>query len=272
MAPKRYVLLTGAAGGIGSALTKALIANGHVVAGIDCDLKGLKQLESALSRWADAFLPIQADLTNEDDCVSAIEIAASKFGAINAVINNAGIGVSSIRPNAESDHPSISEITAQIWDRFFAINVRAPMLVVRNALPYLKKSHWGRIVNNTTSYRTMLRVLPYGATKSALESMSAVWAVELAKTNITVNVVVPGGPTDTKLISDESGWPRDKMLRPDILSAPICWLMSDEANGVTGRRLTGKDWDANIPSIEAYHKASRPIGWPELAAKPAAWQ
>ncbi|MCZ7659740.1 MAG: SDR family oxidoreductase [Xanthobacteraceae bacterium] len=63
-----------------------------------------------------------------------------------------------------------------IWDEFFAVNVRAPMLVTRAALPHLRKAGFGRIVNNTTSFRTMLRVLPYGATKAALESMSAVWA------------------------------------------------------------------------------------------------
>ena len=87
-------------------------------------------------------------------------------------------------------------------------------MLVRAALPDMKRSGFGRIVNNTTSYVTMLRVLPYGAAKAALESMSAVWAKELDGSGITVNVLVPGGPTDTALIADEAGWPRDKMLRP----------------------------------------------------------
>ena len=57
----------------------------------------------------------------------------------------------------------------------------------------------------------MLRVLPYGATKAALEAMSAIWAKELEGAGITVNVLVPVGPTGTKLIADGSEWPRDKL-------------------------------------------------------------
>jgi NAD(P)-dependent dehydrogenase (short-subunit alcohol dehydrogenase family) len=99
-------------------------------------------------------------------------------------------------------YPGIEELTPEIWDRFFAIFVRAPVMLTRAALPLMRNSGFGRIVNNTTSYRTMLRVLPYGPAKAALESMSAVWAKELEASAITV--IVPGGPR----------WPREKMLRP----------------------------------------------------------
>jgi NAD(P)-dependent dehydrogenase (short-subunit alcohol dehydrogenase family) len=141
--------------------------------------------------------------------------------------------------------------------------------VTQAALPHLKRAGWGRIVNNTTSYRTMLRVLPYGATKAALESMSAVWALELERTDIGVNVLVPGGPTDTPFIDDASGWPREQMLRPAIMAAPISWLMSDASNGVTGKRFTAQHWDASISPDAAASKAGRDIGWPELAIGPA---
>jgi NAD(P)-dependent dehydrogenase (short-subunit alcohol dehydrogenase family) len=112
-------------------------------------------------------------------------------------------------------------------------------------------------------------VLPYGATKSALESMSAVWALELDGSGITVNVLVPGGPTDTPFINDASGWPRDQMLRPAIMGPPIAWLMSEASNGVNGRRFTAQNWDASLPADEAATKAGRDIGWPELAVGPA---
>jgi NAD(P)-dependent dehydrogenase (short-subunit alcohol dehydrogenase family) len=114
-------------------------------------------------------------------------------------------------------------------------------------------------------------VLPYGATKSALESMSAVWAQQLDGSGITVNVLIPGGPTDTPFISDGAGWPRDKMLRPSIMAQPICWLMSDEAAGITGRRITASEWDGALSPDEAAARAGRGIGWPELAAGPAWW-
>ena len=114
-----------------------------------------------------------------------------------------------------------------MWDRFFAINLRAADAADQGRGAAHAQSQWGRIVNNTTSYRTMHRVLPYGAVKAAFESMSAVWALQLEGSGITVNVLVPGGPTDTPFISDGAGWPRDKMLRPQIMGPPIRWLMSD---------------------------------------------
>jgi NAD(P)-dependent dehydrogenase (short-subunit alcohol dehydrogenase family) len=186
------------------------------------------------------------------------------------VINNAGIGMSAVRPDAEARHPTIEELTPGMWERFFAIFVRAPMAITRAAVPEMKRRAWGRIINNTTSYLTMLRVLPYGAAKAALESMSAVWAKELDGSGITVNVLVPGGPTDTPLIAPESGWPREKMLRPEIMGPPTGWLISDPANGVTAQRFTAARWDAGLPPAEAARRAGRAIGWPELGAD-AVW-
>jgi 3-oxoacyl-[acyl-carrier protein] reductase len=113
-------------------------------------------------------------------------------------------------------------------------------------------------------------VLPYGAAKAAFESMSAVWAEELAGSGVTVNVLVPGGPTDTALISDASGWPREKMLRPEIMGPPIAWLVSDASAGFNGKRITAARWDRALPADDAAAKASRAIGWPELAAD-AVW-
>jgi NAD(P)-dependent dehydrogenase (short-subunit alcohol dehydrogenase family) len=268
----RVVLLSGAAGGIGRVMTEALLADGHAVAAVDRDAAGLERLATLPSaRGATERLHmIAADLGSEVGCNLAAATVAARFGTIDAVINNAGIGMSSIRPDAEARHPGIDELTPDMFDRFFAIFVRAPVTLVRAALPLMKQRGFGRIVNNTTSYLTMLRVLPYGAAKAALESMSAVWAKELDGSGITVNVLVPGGPTDTPLIAPESGWAREKMLRPEIMGPPIRWLVSDASNGVTGQRFTAARWDASLAPAEAAKRSGRAIGWPELAAD-AVW-
>ena len=267
--PSRVILLTGAAGGIGRVMAEALLAAGHSVAAVDRDAAGL-------ARFADVpgarerLYAIAADLTGEAGCLAAVAAARQRFGTIDAVVNNAGIGMSSLCPDAEARHPSIEELGAEHYDRFLAIFVRAPATLVRAVLPDMKARGWGRIVNNTTSYLTMLRVMPYGAAKAALESMSAVWAKELEKSGITVNVLVPGGPTDTPMISDAAGWPREKMLRPQIMGPPIAWVMSDEAGGFTGRRITAARWNGQLAPAAAAERASRAIGWPELGAD-AVW-
>jgi NAD(P)-dependent dehydrogenase (short-subunit alcohol dehydrogenase family) len=268
----RVVLVTGAAGGIGRVMTAALLKAGHRVAAVDRDAGGLKSLadQHDAPGTKGRLLTLAEDLQLEFSCLSAVRAAHTHFGALDAVVNNAGLGMSSIRPDAEVRPPTIEELTTDIWEPFLAIFVRAPAAITRAALPYMKGRGWGRIVNNTTSYLTMLRVLPYGAVKAALESMSAVWAKELDGTGITVNVLVPGGPTDTPMISDANGWPRDKMLKPDIMGAPIAWLVSDEANSFTGQRITAARWSMTLPPAEAAAHASRAIGWPELGAD-AVW-
>ncbi len=267
----RVVLLTGAAGGLGSVMMTALIEAGHSVAALDRNTAALDRLAASLQAARPRLLLLTADVSIEAECHSAVEKTVSHFGRIEGLINNAGIGMSSIRPDAETRHPAVEELSTELWDRFFAINVRGPMLLTRAAVPHMRKQRWGRIVNNTTSYKTMLRVLPYGATKSALESMSAVWASQLDGSGITVNVLVPGGPTDTPFIADGAGWPRDKMLRPAIMAQPVCWLMSDASSGVTGRRFTAGEWDTSFAPDEAAKRAGRGIGWPELAPDKTWW-
>jgi NAD(P)-dependent dehydrogenase (short-subunit alcohol dehydrogenase family) len=261
----RVVLVTGAAGGIGSAITRVLLAAGHSVAAVDRDVSALDRLASS-----DRIHPFLIDLSSESACLEAVASTVARFGRLDAVINNAGIGMSGIRGDAEVNLPGIEELTAEIWDRFYAVNVRAHMLVTQAALPHMRKGGFGRIINNTTSFRSMLRVNPYGPLKAALEAISAVWATELKGDGITVNVLIPGGPTDTPFISDDAGWDRAKMLQPAVMGPPAGWLITDEAAGYTGNRIIAANWDAKLPGREAAAKAGRAIGWPELGAD-AVW-
>src|SRR5438309_8476696 len=139
----RVVLVTGAAGGIGRAITEALVADGHCVVAIDRDAAALERLTPS-----DRIHPLLIDLASEPACREAAASAVAYFGRLDAVINNAGIGVSSLRADGEVNLPRIEELTAEIWDRFFAINVRAPMLIVQAALPHMRHGGFGRIINN----------------------------------------------------------------------------------------------------------------------------
>lgn len=258
----RSVLITGAARGIGRAVAEALLGDGHKVCLVDVDAEALSACRKELAGAGRAHF-VAADITRDEDCARAVAETVERFGALHALINNAGVGVSSLRPDAEIKHPSIEELSPEIWQRFFDVNVLGAVRMTRAAIGHMKAARWGRIVNNTTSYLTMLRVQPYGAVKSALESTAAVWAKELDGTGITVNVVVPGGPTDTAFVAD-IGIPRQKMLRPAVMAPPIQWLMTREADGVTGRRFVAGHWDAGLAPGAAAAKIARSIGWPEL--------
>jgi NAD(P)-dependent dehydrogenase (short-subunit alcohol dehydrogenase family) len=262
MNEKRTIIITGAASGIGLATAQALLGKGHRVAIVDVN-------EEAVERCRAELLPndnvhiITASASDEEGAARAVAETTERFGRIEVLFNNAGIGVGSLRDDAEVRHPTIEELTPDDYLRFFGVNVLAAVTMTRACIASLKSAPWGRIINNTTSYMTMHRVQPYGATKSGLESVSAVWADELKDTGITVNVVVPGGPTDTPMVKD-IGLPRQQMLHPGVLTPPIDWLISTEADGVTGRRFVAGRWDISVSPAAAAAKCARSIGWPEL--------
>lgn len=268
----RAALITGGAGGIGGAMAEALARDGVNTAIVDIDQDGGPRRAAEINErcGSDRVVFMAGDVTKESSCNDAVAACVERFGRIDILVNNAGVGVSSIRPDAERNHPSIEELDRALWEKFFATNVTGPMLMVRAAVPHMRAGGWGRVINNTTSFFTMLRVLPYGASKAALESMSAIWAAELAGSGITVNVLVPGGPTDTPFVGDESGIPRDKMLKPAVMGAPARWLASRDSDGVTGQRFVAALWDASKGDAEAAKAAGAPIGWPELA-KSVVW-
>jgi NAD(P)-dependent dehydrogenase (short-subunit alcohol dehydrogenase family) len=266
--PVRSVIVTGAAGGLGSVMVRALLSDGHRVAGADADGAALGKLCDSLGRPSE-FHPIACDVSEPDACRDAVQVAAGVFGSLHGVVNCAGIGSRHVGATREQSRPGLDEISLQAWDRFFAINTRAPMLLSQAALPHMRAVGWGRIVNVTTSFRSMLNALPYGATKAALESMSAVWAAELGGLGIAVNVLIPGGPTDTPFVP-EIGMARESMLRPEIMARPIRWLLSDASDGFQGRRVTAARWPEGEVDLDAANAATRPIGWPELAAD-AVW-
>ena len=92
----------------------------------------------------------------------------------------------------------------------------------------------------------------YGPSKAALEALSAIMAKDLDGTGVTVNVLVPGGITNTPMVSDEAGFERAKLIQPEVMVPPLLWLVSDVAGKVTGRRFLG------VIGIPRYRPNKRP--------------
>ncbi|MPZ45019.1 MAG: SDR family NAD(P)-dependent oxidoreductase [Betaproteobacteria bacterium] len=124
------------------------------------------------------------------------------------------------------------------------------------------RNRWGRIINVTTSLGSMLRAGfgPYGASKAAAESLTRIMAEELKGTGVTVNVLTPGGLTNT---SANPGAPfdRSKMIQPEVMGPPLRWLISDAASEVTGRRFLASHWNPSLPPVEAARDAGAPAAW-----------
>ncbi len=150
------------------------------------------------------------------------------------------IGPGSIRPDSWQRPLKFWEITPDQWRRFVAVHTTAPLALANAVVPEMMRKGWGRIVNVTTSLGTMINpgFPTYGPSKAALEALSAIMAKDLDGTGVTVNVLVPGGITNTPMVS-ESGFDLAKMIQPEVMAPPVLWLVSDDAGKVTGRRFLG---------------------------------
>ena len=261
----RNVIVTGAAGGLGRVMVEALAGAGASVAAVDLSEEELRSIagEIAATGATGRVLPMAADLQRADMCSRVVSRAAMAFGEINGLVNNAGVGLASIREDYYANNIKFWEVPDESWQEIFEVNARAPFLLAKAAVRHFLDQGWGRIVNVTTSMDTMIRRgwTPYGPSKAALEAQSACWAKDLEGTGVTVNVLVPGGPTDTPMVPAASSPNRAAMVRPDVMRAPIRWLMSDDSDGFTGRRLTGAGWDTTLPGREAA-EAAAPAAWP----------
>jgi NAD(P)-dependent dehydrogenase (short-subunit alcohol dehydrogenase family) len=268
---QRVAIVTGAAGGIGRAMTRRLLAAGIHVAGVDQDREPLEALAASAreQRKAADLLTIQTDLTNDSAVDEITHATRARFGRIDILVNNAGIGPGSIRPDSWQRPLKFWEITPVQWRRFVAVHTTAPLGLANAVVPEMTRQGWGRIVNVTTSLGTMLNAgsPTYGPSKAALEALSAIMAKDLDGTGVTVNVLVPGGITNTPMVS-ASGFDRAKMIQPEVMAPPLLWLVSDAAGKVTGRRFLGVHWDPELPPEQAAEKAGAPVAWTSIATMP----
>jgi NAD(P)-dependent dehydrogenase (short-subunit alcohol dehydrogenase family) len=269
---QRVAIVTGAAGGIGRAMVQGLLAAGIRVAGVDRDRQPLEALAASAREQgkADDLLTIQTDLTNDRAVDEITKATRSRFGRIDILVNNAGIGPGSIRPDSWQRPLKFWEITPDQWRLFVAVHTTAPLALANAVVPEMMRQGWGRIINVTTSLGTMLNAgsPTYGPSKAALEALSAIMAKDLDGTGVTVNVLVPGGVTNTPMISDEAGFERASLIQPDVMAPPLVWLVSGAAGKVTGRRFLAVHWDTGLPPEQAAEKAGAPVAWTSIATMP----
>ncbi|HTT80364.1 MAG TPA: SDR family oxidoreductase, partial [Stellaceae bacterium] len=260
--PQRVAIVTGAAGGIGRAMIAGFLGAGIPVAAVDRDAAGLDALATIARHdgQTDAFFPIVADLADDRVAADIVARARQRFGEIDILVNNAGVAPGMIRPDSWVKPLKFWEMTPEHWRLYLAVHTTAPLALSRLVVEPMKARRWGRIVNVTTSLGTMIRPgFPgYGPSKAALEALSAVMAQDLDGSGVTVNVLVPGGVTNTGMIPENAGFGREQLIQPAVMAPPLLWLVSDAAGEVTARRFLAIHWDPGLPPREAAAKAGAP--------------
>ncbi|MDA2933830.1 SDR family oxidoreductase [Acidobacteria bacterium AH-259-D05] len=267
----KVAIVTGAGGGMGSVMTLGLVDSGARVAVVDVEGAWVEAVvKKAVEIGGEgSVLPIVADVTRTEDCERIIEQTLAKFGAIYVLVNNAGIGMQAIRKNYINEPVRFWEADLDCWQRMMDVNWKGPYMLARRAAPHMIAQGWGRIINVTTSLDTMHRraYTPYGPSKAALEAASSSWAKDLEGTGVTVNVLVLGGLTNTGLIPGNAPVDRASLVQPEVMVAPICWLASDDSDGVNDSRFVGRDWDTSLPPSEAAQRSKAPAAWPGIGTQ-----
>ena len=267
---QKIAIVTGAAGGFGRVLVRALLGERAKVAALDVDEAGLARLRVELAASGERLRTDVVDIADYAACERAVSVTTQSLGGLHILINNGALGMGAIRADCMRRPVDIREITPQMWQRFVAVNFSGAWNMTRASIQHLLDQRWGRIIDVTTSFFTMLRggFQPYGPCKAGLEAMAAAHAKEFEGSGVTVNVVVPGGPADTPMVPADSGFERSTLIAPSVMVPPIVWLCSDAADGITGNRYVAAEWDANPPQEQMERRCRAPIAWPELARNP----
>jgi NAD(P)-dependent dehydrogenase (short-subunit alcohol dehydrogenase family) len=209
-------------------------------------------------------LPMVADVIRDDDCAAVVAAAVNRFGRLDILVNNAARGMKYVSDEFLTKPTRFWEVAPDTWRMLIDTNVNGPFMMARHAVPVMLESGWGRIINVSASQTTMRRrgFSPYGPSKAALESETIIWAQDLEGTGITVNALLPGGPTLTGMVPQTvSENVKSVMLDPSIIVPPLLWLVSQEANATTGRRFVANKWRTDIDDRSAAEAATEDAGW-----------
>ncbi len=261
------VIVTGGARGLGRAMTLALLRSGKrvVVADLPASAADVRELTgiAAQEQSQDRLLAVECNVTQWEQCLSIVNKAIDRFGTVHGLVNNAGVGMQDIGNVLVGKRNPFYEVDANAWRNAIDVNVNGPFLMAKAVTPQLVRQGWGRIVNIETSSYTMMMdgFSPYGPSKAALESATVIWAKDLVGTGVTVNALAPGGPANTRMIPKSEVGDRSTLIQPEVMMAPIVWLMSARSNGVSGRRIIAKEWDADRLQREPPEKIGSPAGW-----------
>jgi gluconate 5-dehydrogenase len=222
----KVIIMTGAAGGIGAALSKGMAGIGAIMCNCDISEEGLKALEQKIAEEGGRSKSYVMDVTDRGNIQAVIDSIVEEYGTIDVLVNVAGI-------NKREGFMDVSEET---YDRIMDINLKSVFFITQAVVPHMMKKHSGSIINigshNATAMLGGCSV--YGATKSGVVSLTRSMAVEWAEWGIRANAVSPGHIL-TPLT--QVTWDRIAMRRPgdpDELLGIVALLASDASSYMSG--------------------------------------
>ena len=258
----KVVVVTGSTQGLGAGIARrvvALGAAGVVVCGRDAR-RGAAMRDELVGVGADALF-VAADLTDPQQCRSIVDACDERYGRLDGLVNSAGL----------SSRGTLDDTSVELWDTLFAVNARAPFVLMQEAARVMRRAgSGGSVVNIITmaSHGGEPALIGYAASKAALAALTRNAGYQLQPDRIRVNGLnigwtategehavqtATGAPDDWRAAADASR-PFGRLLAPDDIAPMVTYLLSDAAQMVTGSVI---DFDQTVHGPYGEHVAPR---------------
>ena len=230
----KVALVTGAAAGIGYAISELFAAQGARLVLLDLS----EEVQSVAQKLPGDHLAIPCNVADVVQIQKAVDKAVEKYGKIDILVNNAGVALLN----------KATEVTEKEWDATMAVNLRAPFFLAQAVAKVMTKNGGGQIVNmaSQASVIALDRHVAYCASKAAVVSMTEVLAIEWARAGITVNAI---SPTVVETALGKKAWagevgeamkqkiPVGRFAQPEEIASAALYLVSEHTRIMTGANV-----------------------------------
>ena len=221
---KKTIIITGASKGIGRALTLRLSSAGHRLFLVGRNETELLQLIEECKKTESEIGFVAVDLARPESASIAINACIEQFACIDVLINNAGV----------ASPYSVENTPLEQWDLMMAVNARAPFLLCKKAIPFLKQSQQATIINisSIVGRKGYVNQAAYTASKHALTGFTKALAKEVQPMGIRVHLLSPGGVATEMLSRTRPDLTASGLIQPDEIAEIVEFLINKRGNAI----------------------------------------
>lgn len=238
---EKVAIVTGGAAGIGAACAKRLAQDRVAIGVLDLDVGRCEETVDTILAEGGSAVALGADISDRRSVQAALLKCRDKLGPVSILVNNAGV----------TDFTPFDQITDELWDFIYAVNVRGTFIMTQEVLPDMKAAGWGRIVNISSSGAQTgnVNMAAYSSSKGAMVTLTRSLAQELGPLGITVNNIPPGSVMGTIMseanktrfqVPDDviiNTIPVRRLGEPDDIANACAWLCQEASSYVTGQTI-----------------------------------